>query len=537
MTSCAANWPTQTFCRLFDDLKRRSHGRRLSSAPLCLEALESRNLLANPSGVWSFVSAPALHPMKVNVLNLQPGASRNPILIAPYDESTNPSELVGETGPMIVDSSGNLIWFRPLSADNAKQAIDFQTQTLFGKPVLTWWQGTISGIAPSKLPPGFSLPGGHFVIYNDHYREIATVQAPAGFSTDEHELSITPQGDAYFIATKVVKANLTPYGGPRDGSFEDPYVMEENIRTGKLIFSWNMAAHVPIVDSMVAAPTTSATTWDAYHANSMEISSNGSQLLISARNTWGIYDVSRKTGQILWQIGGKQNQFSLPSSLITGPYGSAFQYQHDARFTPGGISLFDDSGIGSPPDAGPYGPGRGLIMNLNLQSHTASLADPPYYHDPALYPANQGDLQILANGDVLIGWGGEAQSNGQLISYYTEYSPSGTVLADYSLAGQDITYRAVSMPWVGLPLTNPAAAAIDTNGQTTVYASWNGSTQTVAWQLLAGPSRKSLSSVSVTARTGFETAIPASTGLFYEVRAVDASGKVLSSSAIFRAHS
>ena len=87
-------------------------------------------------------------------------------------------------------------------------------------------------------------------------------------------------------------------------------------------------------------------------------------------------------------------------------------------------------------------------------------------------------------------------------SYFTEYSASGSVLADYELAGQDVTYRAYSLPWVGLPLTKPAAAAVDANGQTTVYASWNGSTQTPAWELLAGPNRASLSPVSITPRIG-----------------------------------
>ena len=85
---------------------------------------------------------------------------------------------------------------------------DFQTQTLFGKPVLIWWQGTLSGIVPSKLPPGTGL-GGTFVIYNQHYKEIMSVKAPNGAGLDLHELKITPQGDAYFFTTKTVKANLT----------------------------------------------------------------------------------------------------------------------------------------------------------------------------------------------------------------------------------------------------------------------------------------------------------------------------------------
>jgi hypothetical protein len=538
MTSWAANCLTRTFQCLFDDSNRGSRVRGLRFAPPCLEALESRKLPSNASGVWSFVSEPRLHPMKVNVLTLQPDASLNPIFVAPFDTSSNPSDLVGETGPLIMDGSGNPTWFHPLSSENRVQAIDFQAQTLFGKPVLTWWQGTIAGIAPSHLGAGTPLPGGHFVIYNQHYREIMSVRAPNGFSMDEHEFLITPQGDAYFIALKAVKANLTAYGGPKNGAYEDPEIMEVNLRTGKLIFTWNMAAHVPLSDSIVSAPTTPGQPWDAYHLNSIDVSPDGSEFLVSARNTWGIYDISRKTGRVLWQIGGKQNQFSLPSDLITGPYDSAFQYQHDARYVPGGISLFDDGGLGAPPNGGPYGAGRGLILNLDLQNHTASLESPPYYHDPALYPNSLGNLQVLGNGNVLIGWGSDSQAGGESSSYYTEYSSSGSVLADFVLAGQDLSYRALSLPWVGLPPTGLSAAVIDANGQATVYASWNGSTETTAWELLAGPTRTSLSPVSVTSRTGFETAIATTAaGPFYQVKAIGAGGVVLDKSTVIRAHS
>ena len=200
---------------------------------------------------------------------------------------------------------------------------------------------------------------------------------------DLHELLLTPQSDAYFITTKTIKANLTAYGGPAKGQYVDPIIQEENLRTGKVIFSWNMAAHVPLSDSFVPAPT---------HCGAdpgpipCQFDRRERRRLSSAHlraEHLGIYDISHQTGQVLWQLGGKQNQFSLPSALITGPDNSAFQYQHDARFVPGGISLFDDAGIGALPTAGPTAP-RGLIVNLDLQNHTASLADPAFYHDPAL---------------------------------------------------------------------------------------------------------------------------------------------------------
>ena len=229
------------------------------------------------------MSAPRLHPMKVNLLSLKPGASLNPIFVAPYAQSANPSELVGQTGPLIMDGSGNPIWFHPVSSDNRPQVIDFHTQTLFGKPVLIWWQGTIAGTVPSNLPPGTSLSG-NFVIYNQHYQKIMSVKAPNGAGLDLHELTITPQGDAYFIATKTVKANLTAYGGSPNGKYIDPIIEEENLRTGKVIFHWNMAAHVPLSDTFDPAPTTPGQSWDVYHVNSIDVNADGSQVLISARH-------------------------------------------------------------------------------------------------------------------------------------------------------------------------------------------------------------------------------------------------------------
>jgi hypothetical protein len=42
-------------------------------------------------------------------------------------------------------------------------------------------------------------------------------------------------------------------------------------------------------------------------------------------------------------------EFALGSTILVTVFTSAFQYQHDARFVPGGISLFDNGGVGAPP--------------------------------------------------------------------------------------------------------------------------------------------------------------------------------------------
>ena len=133
---------------------------------------------AASGNVWSFVTAPRLHPMKVSVQIQDPGTAPGLIFAGPYALSESASDLVGQTGPLIMNNAGNPVWFLPVSSTNKKQVTDFRVQSYLGHPVLTWWQGTIAGTVPSDLPNGTPLPGARFIIDDDHYQHILTVKAP-----------------------------------------------------------------------------------------------------------------------------------------------------------------------------------------------------------------------------------------------------------------------------------------------------------------------------------------------------------------------
>ncbi len=157
---------------------------------------------------------------------------------------------------------------------------------------------------------------------------------------------------------------------------------------------------------------------------------------------------------------------------------------------------------------------------------TSTAAARTYYHRPPLFSASQGNTQSLDNGNKFIGWG---QS-----SYYSEYADAGNaqgdgsenLLYDAELPGSNISYRAFRNTWVGKPHYPPSAAARTDGGNSVVYASWNGSTQTTAWRVLAGPDPASLAVVVRHARrTGFETAVPTDgPGPYFRVQALDDKG-------------
>ena len=188
-----------------------------------------------------------------------------------------------------------MVWFHPLP--DGEVATDFRTQTYLGQPVLTWFQG--GGPA-----------GGTDEIYNDRYQPIATVRAAHGYMTNFHEFLITPWNTALILADTPATANLSSVGGPSDQQVIDGIVQEIDIKTGQVLFQWNSADHVPYRDSQQPRPASATMPWDWFHINAAHLDTDGN-LLIDARNTWTTYKVNIHTGQIIWELGGKQSSFTL----------------------------------------------------------------------------------------------------------------------------------------------------------------------------------------------------------------------------------
>ena len=94
------------------------------------------------------------------------------------------------------------------------------------------------------------------------------------------------------------------------------------------------------------------------------------------------------------------------------------------------------------------------------------------------------------------------------------------------------SYRAFRFGWTGTPTDRPAVAVGTRGGRRTLFVSWNGSTETAAWRLLAGPTPERVQAVDVVTRDGFETAlrVPGNAG-HAAAQALDAAGAVLAQSA------
>jgi Arylsulfotransferase (ASST) len=167
----------------------------------------------------------------------------------------------------MLDNTGIPVWFRPLNSPNLMNT-DFQQQSLNGKPVLTFWQGTLATPPTyTNVPGGSSEPGSCFYILDNTYRVIKTVTAQYGFTSDVHEFLLTPANTALLLSTRAVPMNLTAYGGPSNGYVQDFAVQEIDLRTNAVVFFWDALTNIPLVNSYepASSATSSGNVWDAYH--------------------------------------------------------------------------------------------------------------------------------------------------------------------------------------------------------------------------------------------------------------------------------
>jgi hypothetical protein len=451
---------------------------------------------AKQSELQHFVSRPELRPPTVTVTTDTGAHAPGDIFLAPY---AGP----GQYGPMILDGSGDLQWFKTIPAGS--RAADLRVQAYEGRPVLTWWQDPLV------------LDGRHdagVVIADSSYDDIAIVRAGNGYQPDLHAFEITPTGAALFTVYDAIRCDLSARGGPSDGAIADTLFQEVDLRTGLVRSEWHALDHVALTDSYmpVGHGGTPVSPWDYFHINA--VSPRGGDRLVDSRNTWAAYDIDARTGQIAWRLGGKRSSFAMGS-------GASPAWQHDAREGPGGtISFFDNGGT---PKV--HSQSRVIVLALNTRTKTAKLVS-SFAHSTPLLAASQGNFQSLAGGDWFAGWGQEP--------FFSEFSPTGQVLFDAHLPALYQSYTALKFPWTGAPTQRPSLAVRARPHKGLVaYVSWNGATGVTQWRLLGGVSPHALGPVAVARRSGFETAIALSSASprYLAVQALDAGGQVLGVSA------
>jgi hypothetical protein len=459
-------------------------------APVTVHAAEKDP--EDPALIHSFRTRPDLRPPAITV-------ERHDDALADGLVFLGPKRGTGPNGALIVDEQGEPVWFRPVSSA-VEEVYDFRTQQYRGEPVLTWWEGI------SSRGQGY----GHLIIANAAYEEIAAIRAGNGYlGADLHEFLISARDTALVLVYHMIEWDLTAVGGGDSYPVIDSIVQEIDIETGAVLMEWHSLEHVALEDSYrTQEDLDPGQSYDYFHINSIAEDADG-HLLVSARNTWASYKFDRVTGDLIWTLGGKQSDFEMGDGTET-------VYQHDIRPWPNNeVTLFDN---GASPKVNDFS--RGVRLALDLEAETVTLLR-EYVHPLEILSFSQGNMQVLPNGNVFIGWGDQ--------QWLSEFSAEGDLLQDWILPETVQSYRGYKGEWSGHPAEPPAIVAERASrGEVRVFASWNGATELAEWRVMSADDKSEL---ATSARTGFETVITLTTDTSWiMVEALDAAGKVLATS-------
>jgi hypothetical protein len=427
--------------------------------------------------------------------------SKGYVFITP--QSTGEDKGLVQAASFIMKQNAELVYAHddePLASEG------FRVQNINNEQFLTLWRGVKKGAH------GF----GEVIIMNNQYEQTiihldAIINNNFGQKfkgkLDFHEQELTTRGTILVTAYNTTAYNLTAMGGSERGFVSDSMFFEIDIETEEILFSWSALDHFWPEDSMLPLITASGTgtpmsPYDFFHLNSVQ-AINHDSFLISSRNFWSVFLISRSTGRILWELRGN----TKGGDFGAVPSHGRFRWQNHVRAleaSPQGmvISMFDNHN--SPEDITKTS-SRGLILKLKLPPRVDEKPEVLRILTPdrAKVALQDGSYQIgLSNGNSFMSWGA-----GGVVH---EYGPEGGQdLRWQARFGHDETirsYRAFKEVWTGTPMTwSPALVIEKTQDSVLGYVSWNGATDIESYNVYLYEPGSAVTPLGKASVFGFET--------------------------------
>lgn len=309
---------------------------------------------------------------------------------------------------LILDGSGNIIFYRII-----ENASDFK-------------------LYPNGMMSFFYLR--NYYLMDSSFRIIDSVSCVNGIKTDNHEFQILPNGNYLLLGKEETEMDLSAFPvfkhkgvrGSRHAKVITGVVQELNPRK-ELVNEWKSKEYFDIerADPFFLDDTLLV---DLTHFNSVAVTPD-SNWLISVRFFNEVIKVNKKSGAILWRLGGLNNQFSLKGDSVF------FLAQHDAReFKNGIISLFDNGYAPAPKKHA----SRLVEYKLDTANKTAKLIR-SYTYSYNLITEFGGGAQKLASGNRVINFGKLAKGSPEIT--FVVVTDKGKKLMEYFAGDTTGSYR------------------------------------------------------------------------------------------------
>ncbi len=393
---------------------------------------------------------------------------------------------------LILDNQGEPVFYRQMPPGVI--VTDFKKQP---NGLLTYFDDTLHGYR--ALDNTYTLTG--------------AFTAGNGYFFDLHDIRILPNDHILSLIYDAQPVDMSQIvaGGVPTATVLGLVVQELDVDRN-VMFEWRSWDHFQITDSYedLTLPTV-----DYVHCNAVELDTDGN-LLISSRHMSEVTKINHQTGEIIWRLGGKNNQFQFLND------NQMFAYQHDIRRLPNGhITLFDNHDRFTPDYS------RAVEYALDEVNKTATLVW-QYRNTPDSKAAAMGSAQRLPNGNTVVGWGIGSPA-------LTEVHPDGSKAFELAFQPFEVSYRAFRFPWQGYPKWAPLALTLRQGSDTILAFSWNGATDVSGYNLYAGVSADDVNTfLGTPPRTSFEPHVDITSLVvdycYFRAAAVDGQGHEVRSS-------
>jgi hypothetical protein len=370
----------------------------------------------------AFAELPADFPPLAVTTNYPPGVAGGYVFLTDSYKATNYGYYV-----MMLTNDATPVWYKQLT--NA--AFDFK-----------------------ELPNGYlhyaqqyhalSFGGGAYVtheILDEEFNDVESIRAGNGYNAECHDFQMLPNGHIFltgYYLTRVDMSKIVTNGNP--AALVTGAILQELDAQRNVVFQWRSWDHYPFTSQWV---NSSAAVISEFHVNCITEDTDGN-LLISTPN-W-VKKISRQTGDILWHLGGIENQFTFVG--VSQQEGTNDFAGHDIHRLPNGHVLIynnSSSAVGPTSMAHEYA----LDEANKIATHVWT-----YTPNPAVAGPSQGNAQRLPNGNTFIGWGG---TSGSGVPACTEVSGTNVVFQMGFTNSRTTSYRAFRSPFPSASQANSSS--------------------------------------------------------------------------------
>lgn len=308
---------------------------------------------------------------------------------------------------VILDNYGTVVYFREME----RVAFDFKLQP---NGNLSFFDGGI---------------GYRNFLMDDFYEIIDSIHVTGFNGTDFHDFLILDSNHSMSLGwdDRLVDMDTVVPGG-QPGATVRGAMLQERDSIGNIIWEWSSWGHFNITDTDTAnIDLVNDTFIDYMHTNAVDQDSD-STILISSKSLHEISKIDKITGELIWRLGGSQNEFTYIGEDTIG-----FSAQHDIRRLENGNYLLFDNGWFHPDTVS-----SALELQLDEVNKTAKVINRIRSQPDDILGWIMGSAQRLPGGNTLVGWGSGVPN-------ITEFKPDGAKALEFEF--ESVSYRAFKFPW------------------------------------------------------------------------------------------